>query len=66
MKVETQLVLLILLKLNQYFIVIFFVYNIYHYKYVQLLNFILLLKYIRDILFYVLEQKFVIIFLYTW
>ena len=66
MKVETQLVLLILLKLNQYFIVIFFVYNIYHYKYVQLLNFILLLKNIRNILFYVLEQKFVIIFLYTW
>ena len=66
MKVETQLVLLILLKLNQYFIVIFFVYNIYNNKYVQLLNFILLLKYIRDILFYVLEQKFVIIFLYTW
>lgn len=66
MKVETQLVLLILLKLNQYFIVIFFVYNIYHYKYVQLLNFILLLKNIRDILFYVLEQKFIIVFLYTW
>ena len=64
--VEMQLVLLILLKLNQYFIVIFFVYNIYNNKYVQLLNFILLLKYIRDILFYVLEQKFVIIFLYTW
>lgn len=64
--VEIQLVLLILLKLNQYFIVIFFVYNIYNNKYVQLLNFILLLKYIRDILFYVLEQKFVIIFLYTW
>lgn len=66
MKVETQLVLLILLKLNQYFIVIFFVYNIYHYKYVQLLNFILLLKNIRNILFYVLEQKFIIVFLYTW
>ena len=64
--VEIQLVLLILLKLNQYFIVIFFVYNIYNNKYVQLLNFILLLKYIGDILFYVLEQKFVIIFLYTW
>ena len=64
--VEIQLVLLILLKLNQYFIVIFFVYNIYHYKYVQLLNFILLLKNIRNILFYVLEQKFIIVFLYTW